>query len=98
VVPEALLERGEHGVRPVGEGRYVLTLPWTERIFVGDGDEPCVVVGVGTRRKGRGIVYPRSETTLAHGAGVEEATEDPRVAYARFAEDVPVGSSEVFPL
>jgi uncharacterized cupin superfamily protein len=176
VVPEAPLEKTEHGVRPTGEGWYVLNVrealwfdseldsyavlepegspfdmvgvgvgvlragrasgmyhgedtqedflvlsgeclvliegqerrlrawdfvhcpPWTEHIFVGIGDEPCVVVGVGTRRKGRGIVYPRNELALAHGAGVVETTTDPRVAYARFAEDVPVDAVDVFPL
>ena len=29
---------------------------WTEHIFVGAGDGPCIVVGVGARRKGRGLV------------------------------------------
>jgi hypothetical protein len=71
--------------------------PWTEHVFVGAGDRPCVVVGVGARRKGRGIVYPRNETALEHDAGVEETTSDPRVAYARFAEDEPVSAPGVFP-
>ena len=26
----------------------------TEHVFVGAGDGPCVVIGVGARRKGRG--------------------------------------------
>jgi uncharacterized cupin superfamily protein len=77
---------------------FVHCPPWTEHIFVGVGDEPCVVVGVGARREGRGIVYPRNEMALKHGAGVEEATTDPRVAYARFAEDVPASGNDVFPL
>ena len=76
---------------------FVHCPPWTEHIFVGVGDEPCVVVGVGARRQGRGIVYPRNEAALKHGAGVEETTTEPRVAYARFGEDVPVSGREVFP-
>jgi uncharacterized cupin superfamily protein len=76
---------------------FVHCPPWTEHIFVGAGDGPCVVVGVGARRKGRGIVYPVNETALRHGAGVDDETSDPRVAYARFAEDTPVSGHEVFP-
>ena len=76
---------------------FVHCPPWTEHIFVGGGDGPCVVVGVGARRKGRGIVYPVNETASKHGAGVAEETSDPRVAYARFSEDRPVSGREVFP-
>jgi len=77
---------------------FVHCPPWTEHIFVGVGDEPCVVLGVGARRQGRGILYPRNETALRHGAGVEETTSDPREAYARFGEDQPVSPEEAFPL
>jgi hypothetical protein len=56
-------------------------------VFVGAGDGPCVVVGVGARRKGRDLVYPVEEAALRHGAGVEEETSEPSVAYARFSED-----------
>ena len=76
---------------------FVHCPPWTEHIFVGAGDGPCIVVAVGARRKGRGIVYPVNETALKHGAGVDEQTSDPRVAYARFSEDTPVSGHEVFP-
>ncbi len=69
---------------------FVHCPPMTEHVFVGAGDGPCVVAAVGARRKGRALVYPVNETALAHGAGVEEETSDPRVAYARFSEDVPV--------
>ena len=69
---------------------FVHCPPMTEHVFVGAGDGPCVVVGVGARRKGRTLVYPVNETALRHGAGVDEETSDPRVAYARFSEDVPV--------
>lgn len=70
---------------------------WTEHIFVGAGDGPCIVVGVGARRKGRGLVYPVNETALKYDAGVEEETSDPRVAYARFSEDVPTPCPPEFP-
>jgi len=66
---------------------FVHCPPMTRHVFVGAGDGPCVVVGVGARRKGRDLVYPVDETALRHGAGVEEETSDPSVAYARFPED-----------
>jgi uncharacterized cupin superfamily protein len=176
VVPEAPLERAEHGLRPVGDGWFVVSLrdtrwfdsgggdrftvldseearfdqvgigvgilrpgepsamyhaedaqedflvlagecllivegqernlrawdfvhcpPMTEHVFVGAGDGPCVVVGVGTRRKGRALVYPVNETALKHGAGVEEETSDPAVAYARYPEAQPIPCPEDLP-
>jgi hypothetical protein len=38
----------------------------------------------GARRDGDSIVYPRSETALAHAAGVEQETASPHEAYAAF--------------
>ena len=83
--------------RPLKAWDFVHCPPWTEHIFVGAGDGPCVVLGVGVRRKGRGIVYPVNETASEHGAGVAEETSDPRVAYSRFSEDTPVSGHDVFP-
>jgi uncharacterized cupin superfamily protein len=70
---------------------------WTEHIFIGAGDRPCLVLGVGARRKGRGIRYPVSELALRYGAGVEVETSDPKEAYARFGEDRPVACPPEFP-
>ena len=39
---------------------------------------------VGSRVGERGIVYPRSDVALAHGAGVEQETDTPHEAYAPF--------------
>jgi uncharacterized cupin superfamily protein len=71
--------------------------PWTEHIFVGAGEGPCLVLAIGARRKGHGIRYPVNELALRYGAGVEQETTDPREAYARFAEDVPVACPPEFP-
>jgi uncharacterized cupin superfamily protein len=65
---------------------FVHCPPWTEHVFVGAGDGPCVVLAVGARRKGRGLRFPVDETALEHGAGVEEETSDPDVAYAKYGE------------
>jgi uncharacterized cupin superfamily protein len=69
---------------------FVHCPPWTEHIFVGAADGPCLVLAVGGRRPHGGVVYPVSELALKHGAGVEVETTDPKVAYARFGEDTPV--------
>ncbi len=58
----------------------------TEHILVGAGDGPCVVFMAGARRgwPNKGVVYPRSELALRHGAGVETETSTPAEAYAPF--------------
>ena len=76
---------------------FVHCPPWTEHVFVGAGDGPCVVIGVGARTKGRGLRYAVNEVALRHGAGVEVETLEPSVAYARFAEDKPIACPEEFP-
>jgi len=71
--------------------------PRTNHVIIGAGDGPCVVFGVGarwthTRRTPEGgmegrpgySAYTVDEAALRHGAGVEEETEDPGAAYARF--------------
>ena len=80
--------------RPLEAWDFVHCPPMTEHVFVGAGDGPCVVVAVGARRKGRALVYPVNETALRYGAGVEEETSEPSVAYARFSEDLPVPCPE----
>jgi uncharacterized cupin superfamily protein len=64
---------------------FVHMPPGTHHTFVGTGDAPCAIFMTGARREGDSIVYPRSETALAHDAGVERETPDPHEAYARFA-------------
>jgi len=44
---------------------FVHCPPWTEHIFVGAGDGPCLILGVGARRTGRGIRYPVNELALS---------------------------------
>jgi uncharacterized cupin superfamily protein len=75
---------------------FVHCPPMTRHVFVGAGDGPCVVVGVGARRKGRDLVYPVEEAAVRYGAGVEEETSDPSAAYARFQEDREIPCPEEF--
>ena len=60
---------------------------WTEHVFVGAGDGPCVLLAVGTR-SGGGVVYPVSELAQRYGAGVQRETSDVEKAYEQFAHDV----------
>ena len=63
---------------------FVHCPPDTEHILVGAGDGPCVVFMTGAREgwPEKGIVYPRSEVALRHGAGVETETTVPAEAYS----------------
>lgn len=76
---------------------FVHCPPMTRHVFVGTGEGPCVVVGVGARRKGRELVYPVDAKALQHGASVEQETSDPSLAYARFAEDKLIACPDDFP-
>jgi uncharacterized cupin superfamily protein len=65
---------------------YVHCPPWTEHIFVGAGDGPCVILMVGARHPDRdGIRYPANEAAQKHGAGVDRETTSGQEAYARFS-------------
>ena len=74
------------------EGAERLLRPWdffhspagTEHIFVGVGDEPCVILMAGARTEDERLFYPVSELAARYGASAEEETSDPEQAYARF--------------
>ena len=74
------------------EGEERLLRPWdffhspagTEHIFVGAGDEPCVILMVGARSDDWRVLYPVSELAARYGASAEEETSDLKQAYARF--------------
>jgi uncharacterized cupin superfamily protein len=83
-----LLVEGEE--RPLRQWDFVHCPPGTRHMIVGAGDGPCVVLGAGARdhmdEDCNGGGYVVDEAALRHGAGVEEETSDPAVAYARFPE------------
>jgi uncharacterized cupin superfamily protein len=78
--------------RLIVEGEERLLRAWdfvhcpagTEHVFVGAGDEPCVVLMTGARSDDEQLVYPVSELAARYGASVEEETPDPEQAYAPF--------------
>ena len=67
---------------------FVHCPPHTEHAFVGAGEAPCAIFMSGARKgwPEKGIVYPRSEPALRHGAGVEVETTSPAEAYAGLPE------------
>ena len=75
--------------RPLRKWDFVHCPPWTEHVFVGAGEGPCVLLAVGARPTDA-LVYPVSELALQHGAGVEEETHDGKTAYAQSAQSVEV--------
>jgi uncharacterized cupin superfamily protein len=79
--------------RPLRQWDFVHCPPGTTHMIVGAGDGPCVVVAVGAREHlgedCNGGAYAVDEAAQRHGAGVEEETSDPDVAYSRFPEPEP---------
>jgi uncharacterized cupin superfamily protein len=79
--------------RQLKQWDFVHCPPMTEHVIVASGDEPCIVLAVGTRPEGFGkeveIVYPRNETAAAHGASVEVETRLPQEAYAPYGRPSP---------
>lgn len=59
-------------------------------VVVGAGDDPALVLAVGSRVGGGGATYPPEQLAARHGASTDDA-HDARAAYAAFgpSEDVP---------
>jgi uncharacterized cupin superfamily protein len=84
-----LLVEGQE--RRLRQWDFVHCPPWTDHVFVGAGEEACVILMVGARSPSEELVYPVSELAQHYGAGVETETPDPHEAYAPFGrgEDAP---------
>jgi len=63
---------------------FVHCPPWTQHVFVGAGDGPCVIVATGSRVGGFGVLYPVNEVAAKYGASVPEETSKPDEAHAHF--------------
>jgi uncharacterized cupin superfamily protein len=91
-----LVLRGECLLLVEGEERrlrawdFVHCPAWTEHVFVGAGEGDCLLLAVGTRTKGAGVVYPASELAQRHGAGVAQTTPDAEQAYAGIPDDTAI--------
>jgi uncharacterized cupin superfamily protein len=76
----AIVEEEE---RRLGQFDFLHCPAGTNHILVGL-DAPCVVLMIGNRTGERSIRYPVSEVAQARGAGVDQQTDSPPDAYARF--------------
>jgi uncharacterized cupin superfamily protein len=61
----------------------------TEHVFVGAGEEPCVILMAGARTEDEQLHYPVSELAARYGASAAEATSDSRQAYAPYERHEP---------
>jgi uncharacterized cupin superfamily protein len=66
---------------------FVHCPPWTQHIFVGAGEGPCVIVMTGSRVGGFQALYPVNEVAAKYDASVLEETTKPKEAYARFGRE-----------
>ena len=78
-----LVEGEERVIRPWD---FVHSPAGTEHIFVGAGDEPCVILMAGARTGTEPwhVLYPVSELAARYGASAQEETSDPDQAYVDF--------------
>ena len=74
---------------PMKQWDYLHCPPDVAHAIVGAGEGTCLMLAVGNRVGPDVILYPRDETALKHGAGVEEDTPSPQEAYARFTRPAP---------
>ena len=54
---------------------------------MGAGEGDCLLLAIGGRTEGAGVVYPASELAQRHGAGVAQETPEPDEAYAGIPDD-----------
>ncbi|MDH4104202.1 MAG: cupin domain-containing protein [Thermoleophilia bacterium] len=66
---------------------FVHCPPWTQHVFVGAGEGPCVIVMAGSRVGGFEVIYPVNQAAARHDASVLEETSNPEEAYARFGKE-----------
>jgi uncharacterized cupin superfamily protein len=77
-----LLVEGEE--RRLGPWDFVHCPPETDHVFVGAGDEPCVILMAGARVGDWKVLYPASELAARYGASAEKDTSNPDEAYVGF--------------
>ena len=90
-----LLIEGEE--RPLRQWDFVHCPVGANHIIIGAGDAPCVVLALGARGNEGDADwggYSVAEIASKHNVGVEVATPDAEVAYARFPEPVPTSYRE----
>jgi uncharacterized cupin superfamily protein len=74
---------------PLRRWDYFHCPPNVAHAILGAGDGLSVLLAVGSRVGPDVILYPRDETALKHGAGVEHETPEAKEAYAGFTRPAP---------
>jgi uncharacterized cupin superfamily protein len=74
---------------PMRQWDYFHCPPDVAHAIVGAGEGTSLVLAVGNRVGPDVILYPRDETALMLGAGVEQDTPEPKEAYAKFTRPTP---------
>lgn len=69
--------------------------PGTDHVFVGVGDEPCLMLAVGARPDDP-LFYPVNDVARKYGAAVGTETDSPEVAYEPYGPSTPSGVPEAF--
>jgi uncharacterized cupin superfamily protein len=82
-----LLVSGEE--RPLRTWDLVHCPAGTQHVIVGAGEALAIVLAVGARHEPEQLLYPVSELAAKYGASADEATAEPKVAYARFGRPHP---------
>ena len=72
--------------RELGPWDLLHVQPGVPHTFVGAGDGPCSILGIGGRHEDLRTFYPVSELAAAHGASASSPTEHPAEAYAEWAK------------
>lgn len=79
----AIVDGEEHHLR---QWDFLHCPAGVEHVFVGAGDGPSAVLMIGSRREDAAH-YPVNEVAAKYGASVDEATDDPAVAYAEWRRE-----------
>jgi uncharacterized cupin superfamily protein len=77
----AIVEGQERRLR---QWDYLHCPPGTRHITIGASVEPCAILMVGARTKGKVINYPADPVAAAHGASVQHDADNARQAYAQW--------------
>jgi len=75
-----LVVEGEE--RPLRRWDFFHCPPQVAHVIVGAGDQPSLVLAVGSRMHGRGVFYPADPVAQKRGAAPAADTADPKEAYA----------------
>ena len=89
---ELIVEGASHPMRQWAYFHCPVDVP---HVIVGAGDEPALVLSVGSRVGGGGATYPPDPLAARYGASTDE-DHDARAAYAKFGPGVAVPFDEGF--